>query len=243
MKEKSWILGNMMPGTCCEMDAVTFDDIEANETECVSYDDQCVRCGTVIQIRKADQRQFDKDPIQKLFAKQNAPKEATAEFRRKLRSACNIESKEPEEITLQVLPCEGKKTKKAIDSIHASMPSNTFQQISLHLEFLQNIVIKCEEWNLLIQSHAVESEQDLNRRMKMDILGIIESFQIKGIGGTHEPRQLLITIRQFLKQLAKRDSTKIIQVMHIFQKGGACFDGVISIASDALFAMPKRKRT
>ena len=83
----------------CSEDAITLDELE--DEHCVSFNNQCVSCGTVLQIKSNDKSALEKDPINKLFGHPNANSEEILKLRSLIQERCNIELKEPLLLALQ----------------------------------------------------------------------------------------------------------------------------------------------
>lgn len=229
---------------CPVDDAITLDELKtenciAFESDNEDEDNDCTSCENVVMIRNANKKLFDKNPIQKLFAKEPKTRSQTLKLRELLKVRCNIDSKEPpaDEPLAKIFTINLIAAKKDLTIIHQTLQKLNNKGYREYLELLISILTRVAVWNQAIDDGIIDNEQRLARIMKDDILNFINELKIKNIGGAHDPRAVVLGIQNYLHKLAISTPMKMVSSLHLLaNQPAACFEGSISTSENILYS-------
>ncbi len=226
---------------CPLEDSMTLEELKTEE--CVSFESNdeeeeslCTSCENVIQIRNTNKKVFDENPIRKLFGKDNATRTQTAKMRELLQVKCKIKSEEPVITKLTpIYSIDILKVRKNIKTIISKLSAIDFQNYKNYLDMLLFILESVNKWNKAIENLIIDDEEGLKFIMKGDILNIITELKIKNIGFSHEPRQAILGVQNFIQKMSQSEISKIKMALHLLATQTACFEGVLGISENILY--------
>lgn len=229
----------------CLEDSITLADLEdddcvsfsesQSENGCVNCEHLCVSCNTVTAIRNDNKKAFDKDPINKLFGKP-ATRSQTKKLRELMSQKCNIDSKEPEiELLQEIYEFPEKNIITFAENIKNKMNEKQLQVYAKYIDFLQIILKQIPKWNTMIKKNNVDSEENLEQKMKQDMLMIILESKIPNIGFAHHPRHVLTGCYAFLQHSSSATKEKVAIAFQRLVSQTGCFEGVLSLAENIFY--------
>jgi hypothetical protein len=184
----------------------------------------CTSCENIHKLRSADVVSFNQNPLRKVFGISTSSKgEQTRAFWKQLHAVCGI-----------VVPATAYQTKKGMRPIvqpDLDKFSQSIQSISRRLRkgdpsrkdkvnlllALQQMALLPQKWNMEIRLKAVSGEEALQRKMKQDILDIVDRFQLR-MGGAHHPREIPVGVWVFVRELSRANEAREFQKRPRFRR-------------------------
>ena len=222
----------------CSEDAITYEDIEA---PCVSVGKQyCASCANIIKIRQENALDFNKNPLYKIFAISNATPAKTKRFWTMLHDSCKIKMPTAKEMTKvgmrRIVQPDLAQFSKDLQKVQVRISQTHKKKISTYLLAFQQMVLLPIQWNALISLKSVDSEDDLQRIMKRNILSVLTRWKLS-FTSAHHPRELPMGVAIYLSELAKSSVAKTNESLRFIMKQSGCAEGVLQIATDKLVAI------
>jgi hypothetical protein len=230
------------------MDLITMDDID---TPCAAIsNDECVNCDTARAVWSKNLLKFNETPLQLIFDRKNATAAETNEFLQQASADCNIPLLTQHELQqMQPAPLRkissldvvtfNREIMRVYQRVKTELPTKK-KLIKPYMQAFLRFVKLPSKWNKIIKTQPSLTEELLIRKMKDDVMEIINQYKLN-CRLIHHPRDLPAGVAYYVTNVLEGNAKHFSQSIRRLITSQACIEATIEAATELVLTEDSRK--